>query len=495
MPIIKSLIIIVLFPFWLSIKVLRSKKHALLKILFLIFSLFVLAPLWAVALAFFYQKEKSGLTVIGQKIGVVSQMEYVSGTGSMYPTFPKGKGNTNLERASEIAASHIARSYPGGILLNGKRYFGYELQRGDIIFFDNQKTREIITKEASGSAEQNVGFVKRLIALPGDIIEIRDGFIKINNEISNEPYIAKARSTYGGNFLSDCQQMTIPNGYVFVLGDNRKASNDSRFDLGLVALKDIKTVIPIDKQEDLKINWRNTTNDTKEANKPVFDSQKYLVLLNAKRKESGLAPLTWKNKLEAAALKRSQVILDNNDTSFEATRSGYTMKKALNEVGYYNIVIGEVPAVGYYEAEELLDNYFQFPDSKQFLLKPEFSDTGVSAAVGEINGCPTQVVVQHLAGYVPPNYNKEVIDNWKKLVDNLNDVTPSWEKAREYEKINQDDLNKLIDLLKRRKNNAQKIFDRMNKNEWLTDEEEKIVNDDENIYNQIKELTEKLNSH
>lgn len=493
MDILKSLLAFIFLPVYLALRTVKKRQHPLLKAFSLAIIIFLLSPLWAFGGLKLAEREKIGLNNIGQKIGVVNQIEYISGTGSMFPTFPKGEGKTNLERMAETVASHAARSYPGGIFVNGKRYYGYELQRGDIVFFDNDKTKEIIAKESSGSAEQNIGFVKRLIALPGDTVEIRNGFIIINGLIINEPYIAKARSTYGGGFLPDCKTITVPEGFVFVLGDNRKASNDSRFDLGLVAKYDIKTVIPIDKQDDLKSHYRDTTNDTKEANKPIFDSQKYLELLNQKRREAQLSPLVWKDLLEKSAQKRSAVMLKFNDTSFEATRSGYTMKQSLNDVGYYNIVYGEIPAVGYYEAEELLDNFFQFPDSKQFLLKPEFSDTGVSASVGEINGCPTQIVVQHLAGYVPPNYDQKTIDNWGGLLKNLNEIIPSWEKAREYQNVNQDDLRKMLDLMYLRRTRTQKIYDRMKANQWLTNEETNYANDDNNLYLKIKELADKIN--
>lgn len=428
-----------------------------------------------------------------KNVGLISQIEYISGTGSMYPTFPKGKGKTNLERANEIVGSHTTILYPGGLVLFGKRYQGYELQRGDIVFFSNAKTGEIIAKEATGSSITNSGFVKRIIALPGDTIEIRDGFVLLNNKIINEPYTAKARSTYGGNYIADCQPKIVPQGYVFVMGDNRKGSNDSRFDLGLVAKDDIHTVIPISKQDDLKINWRDTSTDSQKANQPVFSADEFLTLLNAKRKEAGVRPLTLQNKLTISSQKRAEVIVKFNDLSFEATRSGYTMKKAMSDAGYSNIVWGEVPTLGYYEAEELIENFWQFPDAKKFLLNPDFSETGISASIGEIYGCPVQIVVSHLAGYKPPNYSAKIKSDWETVISNLNEVIPSWEKATGNNNVNQDDLKKLIDLLNQRKNNAIKILEKVKANQWLTPEEEDFVNNDENLYKQITDLANKLN--
>ncbi|MBI3385408.1 signal peptidase I [Candidatus Gottesmanbacteria bacterium] len=411
----------------------------------------------------------------------------------MYPTFPKGKGKTNLERESEIVGSHSTIRYPDGIVLFGKRYGGYHLERGDIVFFSNAKTEEIVAKESSGSSVINSGFVKRVIALPGDKIEIRDGFVKLNDKIITEPYIAKARSTYGGNFLGDCEAFIIPKEHVFVMGDNRKGSNDSRFDLGLIKTTDIHTLIPITKQEDLKNHWRDTSSDMKNANQPIFSSDEYLALLNSKRREAGVKPLVFQSKLALSSQKRAEVIVKFNDLSFEATKSGYTMKKAMSDVGYSNIVWGEVPTLGYYEADELIENFWQFPDAKNFLLNPDFQETGIAASIGQINGCPVQIVVAHLAGYKPPNYSVKIISGWETVLQNLNEVIPSWEKAKGNNNINQEVLKKLLELLNERRENVAKILERVKSNQWLTQEEENMVRSDESLYQQITDLANKLN--
>lgn len=427
---------------------------------------------------------------LAEQTGAIKPQVYVAGTGSMYPTFPKGSGKTTVEQLNEVVGSHRARTYPAGFTLFGREFFGYQLQRGDIIVFANDKTREIIAKDAG---DPDVGFIKRIIALPGDTLEIRDGFVKLNDKILSEPYIASARSTYGGDFLPDCQKLKIPEGKVFVMGDNRKGSDDSRFEVGLVDIKDIRNVIPTNDQNDLKKNWRDTANDTKTANQATLDAQEYLRLLNQQRQQAGLKPLKYQQKLAESAAKRADTILKYNDLSFEATRSGYTMASALRDVGYSNVVTGEAPTLGYYEAEELVDNYLQFPKTKTFLLNPEFQETGVAVRVGTVNNCPTQVVVQHLAGYVPPNYDQKDLQSWQKLIDNLNDVIPSWEQLKGEGSVNQDDLKKLLDLLNNRRTRAQIIHDRIKSNQWLTDEQNKWIDEDKSLHDQIEVLVNRLN--
>jgi signal peptidase I len=63
--------------------------------------------------------------------------------------------------------------------------------------------------------------IKRVIALPGEAIEIRQGVVYIDGQELDEPYLVRKTSgSYG--------PITVPEGHVFVMGDNRGASNDSR---------------------------------------------------------------------------------------------------------------------------------------------------------------------------------------------------------------------------------------------------------------------------
>ena len=70
--------------------------------------------------------------------------------------------------------------------------------------------------------------IKRVIALPGETIEVRSGDVYIDGQVLNEPYLVRSTNgTYG--------PYTVPEGSIFVMGDNRGASNDSRV-FGAVSL-------------------------------------------------------------------------------------------------------------------------------------------------------------------------------------------------------------------------------------------------------------------
>jgi len=94
----------------------------------------------------------------------------------------------------------------------------HPIERGDVIVFVPPK-------------EANRDFIKRVIALPGERVEIRQGRVLINGKLLQEPYIKVSWNyTYGPQVVGDNE--------YFVLGDNRNNSSDSRM-WGLLPKKNI----------------------------------------------------------------------------------------------------------------------------------------------------------------------------------------------------------------------------------------------------------------
>lgn len=441
-----------------------------------------LLPLWI-----------GGYFVLGaltmQTLGFNPEPIMVSGTGSMYPTFAKGQGKTPEELSKEIVDTPGMLPYPNGLVIAGNRFFGHQISREDIVVLINDKTKELSQKLYGNPS----GWVKRVIGLPRDTIELKDGIVYLNDQPLKEPYTAKARSTFGETFLSECKKVTVPNDSVFVMGDNRKGSGDSR-EIGFIKINDINHVLPLKNQiGTLDKGWRDTSKDLEESSKIKIDKQKYIKLLNEKRKEEKVGPLKYQPKLDNSALKRGEIILKYDDFSFEATKSGYTMIRAMSDSGYSNIVYGEAPMLGYYEADELIENQFEFPETKKFLLNKDYQEIGISEVEGTLNGCPAQVLVQHFAGYVPPNYKKEDIESWRSAVNNLNSIIPSWEKAVGRNNINQEDLKRLLDLLYRERTIVTNVLSKMDSNKWLSSQEENSIKEYESLANQSRALADKLN--
>ena len=106
------------------------------------------------------------------------------------------------------------------LVVNKIFFMKKNITRGDIIDFYVPEAKKY--------------YLKRVIGVEGDIVEIKDNRLYLNGKMQNEPYVST-------NVTSPHNQTTewqVPKGYIFVLGDNRSNSRDGR-DLGVVSRENI----------------------------------------------------------------------------------------------------------------------------------------------------------------------------------------------------------------------------------------------------------------
>ncbi|TKD72034.1 signal peptidase I [Pseudalkalibacillus hwajinpoensis] len=107
-------------------------------------------------------------------------------------------------------------------------YVQDEPARGDIIIIKD--------------VEAEKHYVKRVIGLPGDTVEMKQDKLLVNGEELNEPYLSSNRSdaeTMGMHLTEDFGPVNVPEDQLFVMGDNRLRSMDSRNGLGKIELDEV----------------------------------------------------------------------------------------------------------------------------------------------------------------------------------------------------------------------------------------------------------------
>ena len=96
------------------------------------------------------------------------------------------------------------------IFINKFVYRFEEIERGDVVVFWYPLDR-------------SKSFIKRIVGLPEDTVEIRNGQVYVNGKLLAEPYVPADAADFG-----TLAPVRVPKGEYFVMGDHRTSSNDSR---------------------------------------------------------------------------------------------------------------------------------------------------------------------------------------------------------------------------------------------------------------------------
>lgn len=100
------------------------------------------------------------------------------------------------------------------------------INRGDVIVF-------------KAPTDEDKDFIKRVIGIAGDSVMVENGDVYVNGKkINEESYLDDDIRTYGGSFMKDGEPVTVPQDHLFVMGDNRPFSSDSR-EWGFLKIEDV----------------------------------------------------------------------------------------------------------------------------------------------------------------------------------------------------------------------------------------------------------------
>lgn len=161
-------------------------------------------------------------------------------------------------------------------------------------------------------------FIQRIIAKSGDKVRLENGYVYVNGERIDEPYLWKSDSTFEGTlyaetantkpkFIKNCGEIIVPAKNLFVLGDNRLLSYDSR-DFGTISEDDVLGYLPFSYQKTFEKYWSSDKDIS-----PVSDDD--LSTLVDKLNESGLnvKAVDFTNSLSSSYLQK---VIEFNDSAY-----------------------------------------------------------------------------------------------------------------------------------------------------------------------------------
>lgn len=162
--------------------------------------------------------------------------------------------NTYFFRISRVSGHSMQQTYQDGeiVFISRAPYLFGDAKKNDIIIFDSEFKERNFLLEVKEAFKYNIisykffdveqpqnYYIKRVVAVAGDTLQIKEDGVYVNGSRLDESYVNPEEEPRYGN-VSDALKngITIPDGKVFAMGDNRNHSTDSRA-IGLVPVGDI----------------------------------------------------------------------------------------------------------------------------------------------------------------------------------------------------------------------------------------------------------------
>ena len=167
--------------------------------------------------------------------------------------------NSYVIRASEVFGRSMYPTLEQGdvVFISRMPYIFGKPKHGDIVVFDSTLEKRnfcteikesvkynMITQKFFKTEKSNKYWIKRVIGVPGDVLEIKDGKLYRNGELLEEDYVNSASPITYKNLVppsmgdGDLTRIVVKEGEIYCMGDNRNHSEDSRA-IGPVPINDV----------------------------------------------------------------------------------------------------------------------------------------------------------------------------------------------------------------------------------------------------------------
>lgn len=153
---------------------------------------------------------------------VMDILETVVFIGSLFIVVYLFVMQPNQVKGASMDPTFISGDY---ILTSKVTYKFRPIQRGDIVVFKSL-------------ANPNIDYIKRIIGLPGDRVMVKSGDVYVNGQQIPEPYLVVKTNVWERGYSKEGVESVVPEGSLFVMGDNRPRSSDSR-EFGPVPIENI----------------------------------------------------------------------------------------------------------------------------------------------------------------------------------------------------------------------------------------------------------------